>query len=159
MLLFHVAIPQKCSFELIMSVGSELTEFIVLTSRVSGLIEWGPVLGQYSLLGTHNGAPCYRQSDTISSHAVYIYKDLETAWRVSRKLGELCEEQGLYNPNDSKLNTIPLTGWWFKQGAEWCNECSLQISMGPLATVAKIDLEHTLLTHKYELTYNLTDQV
>ena len=64
---------KKFPLEVIMSVGSE---FIVLTSRVSGLIEWGPVLGQYSLLGTHNGSPCYKQTDTISSDAIYIYKDI-----------------------------------------------------------------------------------
>lgn len=142
-----------------MSVCVELSEFIVLTSRVSGLIEWGPVLGQYSLLGTHNGAPCYKQSDTISRDAVYIYKDLEHAWRVSRKLGDLSEERGLYNPNDDKLNSIPLSGWWFKQGEVWCNECSLQISRGPLATVPSINLEHSSLTQIYQLTYNLTEQV
>ena len=101
---------KKFPFELIMSVGGDVTEFIVLTSRVSGLIEWGPVLGQYSLLGTHNGSPCYKQTDTFSSDAIYIYKDLENAWRVSRKLGDLTEEHGLYNPNDNRLTSIPLSG-------------------------------------------------
>ena len=146
------------SVELIMSLR-EGEEFVVLTSKINGLIEWGSFLGQYNLIGTHNDCPCYKQSDTISSDAVYLYRDLESAWRVSRKLGDLSEEDSLYNPNDDKLNSVPLKGWWFKHGDKWNNECRLQITSGPLATVTSIDLDFSTLKQNYVHTYILTDQV
>ena len=95
----------------IMRVEFDFNVPIVISSS-GGAAEYGGwYLGQYNYAGEHNGRPYFRQLDTVSSEARYLYShdgNNKSHWYVGSNLGHT-KDYCMYNPVPS--DTPPAAGW------------------------------------------------
>ena len=111
--------------------------FLTLHSTGPSGEHQGSSLGQYVLYGEHNGAPLYRQRDTVEGgESLYLYRATNGMWAVGL---DLEGEVGISSTLES--DSVPSEGWECYDGGQWLQDPGLTVTRGPLSPCDSVKLE------------------
>lgn len=114
----------------ILLITSYFISVVVVTG--DGTMKQGQCLGLYYFDPDHG---CYKQVateehwDPSGRFSIYIYRASDEVWYISGTPGKIAG----WMKNTSKSETLPLTGWMYWNGKQWCSDPSVKIQFGSLS--------------------------